>query len=137
MRQLDYQHRVLKAVDTYLEKLKAEKVKADQIAKLAADNPDLDLPLKDFPAEAWAALRQTTPPPKSRANVPYSPRHDGCGRPIPNVTLKVPTGGGKTWLAVNAVSRIMGRYLSTNHGFVLWIVPNQAIYAQTLDPKTV
>lgn len=132
MRQLDYQDRVLKAVDAYLEKLKSEKVKADQIAKLAAENPDLDLPLKDFPAEAWTAFRQTTPPPKSRASVPYSPRSDGCGRPVPNITLKVPTGGGKTWLAVNAVSRIMGRYLSTNHGFVLWIVPNQAIYAQTL-----
>ncbi|MFN3717243.1 MAG: DEAD/DEAH box helicase family protein, partial [Thiobacillus sp.] len=51
---------------------------------------------------------------------------------MPNATLKVPTGGGKTWLAVNAVSRIMGRYLGRNSGFVLWIVPNEAIYAQTL-----
>lgn len=57
---------------------------------------------------------------------------DGCDRPVPNAVLKVPTGGGKTWLAVAAVSRIMGRYLDRNTGFVLWIVPNEAIYTQTL-----
>lgn len=70
--------------------------------------------------------------PPSRAGVPFSPRKDGIGRAVPNVTLKVPTGGGKTWLAVNSVSRIMGRYLAKNTGFVLWIVPNEAIYSQTL-----
>ena len=52
--------------------------------------------------------------------------------PVPNAVLKVPTGGGKTWLAVSGVSRIMGRYLDRNTGFVLWIVPNEAIYSQTL-----
>ena len=52
--------------------------------------------------------------------------------------FKVPTAGGKTWLAVRGVSRIMGRYMGmplpegSNFGFVLWIVPNEAIYTQTL-----
>ena len=46
--------------------------------------------------------------------------------------MKVPTGGGKTYLACAALSRIFGRYLATNTGFVLWIVPNEAIYTQTL-----
>lgn len=132
MRQLDYQDRVMKAVSAYLEKLSAAKGQADKVSQLAADNPELGLEPKDFPAEAWKAHRADFPAPKSRANVAFSPRHDGCGRPVPNVTLKVPTGGGKTWLAVNAVSRIMDGYLSTNHGFVLWIVPNTAIYDQTL-----
>ncbi|MFN8720377.1 MAG: DEAD/DEAH box helicase [Rhodospirillales bacterium] len=70
--------------------------------------------------------------PASRAPIPFSERTDGCGRPVANVVLKVPTGGGKTWLAVCAVSRIMGRYCDSNTGFVLWIVPNEAIYTQTL-----
>ena len=35
-------------------------------------------------------------------------------------------------LAVSAISRIMGRYLDRNTGFVLWIVPNEAIYTQTI-----
>ena len=70
--------------------------------------------------------------PASRAAIPFSPRKDGCGRAVPNAVLKVPTGGGKTWLAVSGVSRILGRYLDRNAGFVLWIVPNEAIYSQTL-----
>ena len=51
---------------------------------------------------------------------------------MPNVVLKVPTGGGKTFLGVLGVSKVMGQYLSANTGFVLWIVPNEAIYRQTL-----
>ena len=53
------------------------------------------------------------------------------GRPVPSVTFKIPTGGGKTLLAAQAVSRIMSKWLQANHGFVLWIVPNESIYAQT------
>ncbi|HYN77084.1 MAG TPA: type III restriction endonuclease subunit R, partial [Lamprocystis sp. (in: g-proteobacteria)] len=36
-----------------------------------------------------------------------------------------------TYLAVSALSRIFGRYLGRSTGFVLWIVPNEAIYTQT------
>jgi hypothetical protein len=63
-----------------------------------------------------------------------APRKDGCDRPVPNVTLKVTTGGGKTYLAAQSISRIMGAYLTRNTGFVLWVVPNEAIYSQTLRP---
>lgn len=132
MRVLDYQVRVLEALDTYLEVLKPEQVKAEKRAKLALEDPDLGLEPYDFPKGAWAALKVAGRLPPSRANIPFSPRADGIGRAVPNVTFKVPTGGGKTWLAVNAVSRIMGRYLGCNTGFVLWIVPNEAIYTQTL-----
>lgn len=132
MRTLDYQSRVLETLDAYLDALKPAKAKADQVAALAAENPDLDLPLPDFPKTAWDALSGAGRLPASRADIPFSPRVDGCGRPVPNVTLKVPTGGGKTYLAVHGVSRIMGRYLGANTGFVLWIVPNEAIYTQTL-----
>ncbi|MBR2574541.1 MAG: DEAD/DEAH box helicase family protein [Loktanella sp.] len=132
MRTLDYQVRVLDAVDAYLDTLKPEQAKAEKVAALAAANPELGLAPSDFPKAAWDTLYAAGRLPPSRANVPFSPRYDGVGRPVPNVTLKVPTGGGKTWLAVNAVSRIMGRYLGRNTGFVLWIVPNEAIYTQTL-----
>ena len=70
--------------------------------------------------------------PPSRAAIPFSPRHDGIGRPVPNVVLKVPTGGGKTFLATQILSRIFGQFLNKNTGFVLWIVPNEAIFSQTL-----
>lgn len=131
-RQLDYQDRVLATLETYLDTLKEKKAKADKIAALAAEDPDLGLTPPDYAEQTWEALGQAGKLPPSRANIPFSPREDGCGRPVPNVVLKVPTAGGKTWLAISSVSRIMGRYLDRNTGFVLWIVPNEAIYTQTL-----
>ena len=131
-RQLDYQDRVISTLDTYLDLLKEKKALADQVAALAAQNPGLGLPIPDFAEGAWKGLEAAGKLPASRADIPFSPRFDGCGRPVPNVVLKVPTGGGKTWLAALAVSRVMGRYLDRNTGFVLWIVPNEAIYSQTL-----
>lgn len=132
MRTLDYQQRVLDTLDAYLDELKTRKVEADQIDALRAQNPNLPIAALDFTETAWANMKAAGRLPASRAGVPFSPRKDGIGRAVPNVTLKVPTGGGKTWLAVNAVSRIIGRYLAKNTGFVLWIVPNEAIYSQTL-----
>lgn len=131
-RRLDYQDRVLAAIDLYLDTLKAKKARSDKIAALAVQDPDLGVPVPDFAKETWEALKAHGKLPPSRASIPYSPRMDGCGQPVPNVVLKVPTGGGKTWIAVSAVSKIMGRHLNRNTGFVLWIVPNEAIYSQTL-----
>ena len=131
-RQLEYQDRVLTTLDTYIDHLKAEKQRSDEIAILAASRADLGMPIPDFTKEAWNALKAKGKLPESRQDIPFSPRQDGCDRPVPNAVLKVPTGGGKTWIAVSGVSRIMGRYLGQNTGFVLWIVPNEAIYRQTL-----
>ena len=131
-RQLEYQDRVLTVLDTYVEYLKAGKQRSDEIAELAAGRAHLALPIPDFTKKAWGALQAKGKLPASRKAIQFSPRKDGCDRPVPNAVLKVPTGGGKTWMAVSGVSRIMGRYLERNTGFVLWIVPNEAIYRQTL-----
>ena len=131
LRDLEYQARVLARLDEYLTELAAYKTNADRVAELARQNPTLHLPIPDFAAEAWEAMRAAGKLPGSRAPIPYSPRQDGMGRPVPNVVFKVPTGGGKTFLAVEALSKIFGRYLGRHHGFVLWIVPNEAIYSQT------
>ncbi len=131
-RQLDYQERALATLDSHLDLLRTEKARAEGIATIAAQNPQLHLPIPDYTLQAWDALQAAGRLPASRAAIPFSPRLDGCGRPVPNALFKVPTGGGKTWLAVGAISRVMGRYLDRNHGFVLWIVPNEAIYSQTL-----
>lgn len=128
-RELDYQTKALAALDAWLERLTEERAKADQVAAVIAANPGLDIALPDFPAKAWERLAADKGVPGGR---PYSPRMSGDGRPVPNVTLKVPTGGGKTWLACAALSRIFGRYIGANAGMVLWIVPNEAIYSQTL-----
>lgn len=131
-RELDYQDRVLDTLDLYLIGLGEEKSRYDKAAVLIADDPDLGLVLPDFPARAWDRMANAKLLPRSRANVAYSRRTSGDGKSVPNITFKVPTGGGKTILACASLSRIFGSYLSTNHGFALWIVPNEAIYSQTI-----
>ena len=131
-RQLDYQNKVLNAIDYYLDVLTVSRNEAHKMSELAADNPDLPVTIPDFTKEAFAKLRKEKRLPGSRALIPFSPRTDGINNPVPNITLKVPTGGGKTWLAVNSVSKIMNKFVGSNTGFVLWIVPNEAIYRQTL-----
>ncbi|MDI7775598.1 DEAD/DEAH box helicase family protein [Asticcacaulis sp. EMRT-3] len=125
LRTLDYQDRVLKALDAYLDALNDEKQKADKIAEVAA-SAGIDIPIPDFAEKTWNRIN------RPRGHIAYSPRHDGVGRPVPDVVLKVPTGGGKTLLASYGLSRVFGRYLNRTTGFVLWIVPNEAIYTQTL-----
>ena len=86
----------------------------------------------DFARKAWEALRAAGRLPPRYAAQPHSSRWDGAGRATPNVCLKVPTGGGKTLLAAAGIARISGHYLRRHTGLVLWIVPNEAIYRQTL-----
>ncbi|MBB3235794.1 DEAD/DEAH box helicase [Phyllobacterium endophyticum] len=133
MRQLAYQDRILDALDTYLDALTLHKVRADRIADMAASEPSLGIEVPDFSALAWDQLRRDNKLPPSRVAIAHSERRDGIGRSVPNAVLKVPTGGGKTYVAINGLSRIFGRYLNSNTGFVLWIVPNEAIYSQTLN----
>jgi type III restriction enzyme len=131
-RELDYQTRALSALDSYLTGLAAEKASFDAVVKVAAENPGLEILPPDYPAKTWARPEIAALIPERRRAVGYSSRKTGDERPAPNLTLKVPTGGGKTYLACAAISRIFGRYLATNTGFVLWIVPNEAIYSQTV-----
>ena len=128
-RPLEYQDKALAAVDAWLERLAEQKGEADKVVAIRAANPGVDIPLPNFPAKAWEKLAEEKGVPGARI---YSPRQSGDGQPVPNATLKVPTGGGKTYLACAALSRIFGRYIGANTGMVLWIVPNEAIYSQTL-----
>ena len=132
MRKLDYQERVLDTLDLYLDALKRQNVRTQVVEKFNRDNPGMEMDLPDFAKLAWEELRKDGKLAPSRINVPHSDRFDGIGRTVPNAVLKVPTGGGKTYLAINALARIQNRWLGKNTGFVLWIVPNEAIYAQTL-----
>ena len=133
MRQLNYQTKVLQQLDRYVAALAQQKVKADKIAAANAGetDPDLIRAVPDFTVKAWESLREQGMLPDGRAALPFTPRKDGVNRPVPNVVLKVPTGGGKTFLGVQSLVPIFSRYLSKVTGLVLWVVPNEAIYAQT------
>ena len=138
-----YQQQALETLERYLEALKDARKKADELSALNLD----ELPAvareqlvasahkaKDYPNSAWEILRkEAVLPGVSEENgqdlIPeYIPRKTASGEPIPHVCLKVPTGGGKTLLGVEAVRR-----LKIGTGFLLWLVPTRAIYTQTWD----
>lgn len=127
----DFQQMVLDTLDSYLDELKKQVVNAEQVEQVRKANPTLNIPAPDYCGNTWEVIRKQGKLPKIRHGKPYSPRTDGVGRAVPNICLKVPTGGGKTLLASASVSRIFGNLLNTNTGLVLWIMPNEAIYTQT------
>jgi type III restriction enzyme len=126
----EYQQTALDTFDAWLDRLSSQKSKADQVAKLAAD-AGIDFTVPNFPEQVWETMRREGRLPPNRLLIPYFSRTDGLGNPLPTACLKIPTGGGKTLIGAHAVSRILGKYLGGNRGFLLWIVPNEAIYAQT------
>ncbi|MDE0687538.1 MAG: DEAD/DEAH box helicase family protein [Candidatus Poribacteria bacterium] len=140
----DYQQQALDTLDRYLEALKEARQQADKTAAyLASDEipdflmeqaADLAEQAEDYPYIAWENLRKTfvlpgIPNAQGQDLIPeHISRESAAGEPIPHVCLKVPTGGGKTLLGVEAV-----RHLKLGTGFVLWLVPTKAIYTQTWD----
>lgn len=51
---------------------------------------------------------------------------------VPNICYKVPTGGGKTFLAAASVKPIFDYLPSTAPRVLIWLVPSEAILTQTL-----
>ncbi|MBN2568755.1 MAG: DEAD/DEAH box helicase family protein [Deltaproteobacteria bacterium] len=109
----EYQIRALSEVKAYFELLANWRMKAEQI-------PEAEI---DFPTKAW----EKTTPRKS-----YKPRKNGIGEPLPNFCLKIPTGGGKTFLAIKMIDLTNMVYRKERTGLVLWIVPTTQIYRQTI-----
>jgi type III restriction enzyme len=130
----EYQQTVLDTLTLYLDALRTQQIRANKIkqANTLESDPDLIRPVPDYPQEAWASLRRAGKLPPTRKKIPFSPRVDGTGQAVPSVCFKIPTGGGKTILAAYAVSKIHSQWLQRNNGFVLWIVPNESIYTQTI-----
>ena len=110
----EYQLRALSDVKSYFELLADWRGKAEQI-------PEAEI---DFPAKAWEKVRTWRI---------YKPRKNGIGEPLPNFCLKIPTGGGKTFLAVKMIDLVNMVYRKKKTGLVLWIVPTTQIYRQTIQ----
>lgn len=130
-----FQEQALLALDAYLDELRPqhEQVERAQSAlRVMEGMEDTIRTMADYPGKTWDALRRQGRLPVAFASQPHSSRFDGAGRAIPNVCLKVPTGGGKTLLAAAGVARVFSRWFQRHTGLVLWVVPNEAIYRQTL-----
>ncbi|CCN34848.1 DEAD/DEAH box helicase [Vibrio nigripulchritudo] len=132
----DYQNGVLDKLDYYLKKLADTKEEAEDFVAFQKMKGK-EARLTDYAKDTWEALVQERRidllKDKSGHLVPapYVTRFDGLERPIPNVCLKVPTGGGKTLLGVAAVERLQTDLYTQQTGMVLWVVPSDAIYKQT------
>ena len=111
----EYQKRALATVQDFLEQLDEWRGKA---APLLEVDPDYD-----WVRRAWS---------KTVSGRAYIPRGNGLGEPLPTFCLKIPTGGGKTLLAVKVIDLVNIHYRRRQTGLVLWIVPTTQIYNQTL-----
>ncbi len=103
-----YQRRVVDEVESYL-----AKVAEHQAAGVR--HPSLD---------AWQDSRLGQ----------YHERQNSLGEDLPHFCIKVPTGGGKTLLATQALGSIYRTILKDRNGagLVLWVVPSSQIYRDTL-----
>ncbi len=102
----DYQQRVIADLNEYLTVLESTQL--------------LDVAFKQYWAEK--NISDITPYKNNVANVPH-------------VCIKVPTAGGKTFIAVNAIKTIFDCFAKTNPKqaqFVVWLVPSLSILEQTV-----
>jgi len=63
----DFQQRVLDVFDAFLDELAKQQIRADGIAKLAIEQPELNLLVPDSAADAWGVLHAKGRLPSARA----------------------------------------------------------------------
>ncbi len=104
-----YQRRVVDEVERYLAHVEKQR---------AAGNK------RHASLDAWQDLRLGS----------YYECKNGLGEDLPTFCIKVPTGGGKTLLATQALGSIYRTILKDRNGagLVLWVVPSSQIYRDTL-----
>jgi type III restriction enzyme len=108
----EYQQKAMDRIRLYLEKLSKQYESGN---------------MKHGTSDAWEEVF---------GSLAYVKRSNGLGRDFPNFCLKIPTGGGKTLLAVKTIDTINTVYRKKKTGFALWIVPTTQIYRQTLQALT-
>lgn len=116
----DYQIRVVNELRHFFEVAKQKKTQFE----LAAENLPEDM------KDSLNYVEKTF----ETINRPYLDHcKNGLGKNYPRTTLKVPTGGGKTLLAVEAIREFQNRFKERKTGLVVWIVPKEIIYNQTIE----
>ena len=132
----EYQQGVLRKIDHYLAVLSEKRSDAEEFVEFQKSRGK-EAALADYCRDTWDHLNNVRVLPYLREMdgntfvAPYLSRHDGLNRSIPNICLKVPTGGGKTLLATCTIERIQTDCFKRQTGLVLWVVPSDAIYRQT------
>lgn len=134
MRLKDYQREALERVERF----------AGQVAKEAASFAETKAALEKLPPDMQAKLLEGQKAPAATAweamcakgdcasRNSWISLKDGWGYDIPHICLEMPTGSGKTLVAGHAIGRTLAALDGARTGLVLWIVPSEAIYKQTL-----
>lgn len=105
-----YQKKVLKDLDTYLEYIEKRQNIHTAFNEFWRDK-----------VGAYNSITGTGMEPYKN-NIPKTP----------NVCLKVPTAGGKTFIAANALKTIFNHFKYDKIKFVVWLVPSITILEQTI-----
>jgi len=105
----DYQTRVVKEVEEFFEHLDAHRTAG----------------VNDFVSPAFASS------PKYR-QYPDRPI-TGAGKLYPRVCIKMPTGGGKTLIAVETIRAYQNIFAKRKTGLIVWITHRDQIYRQTIE----
>jgi len=82
----------------------------------------------NWPEKAWHTLY-----PAGNVNHEYVTKKTGHGKQCPHFCIKLPTGGGKTLMATYALEQYLKHLKKKPTGLVLWVVPSEQIFAQTLN----
>ena len=93
MRLKHYQEKVIKALKDYLGELD---IARNEYEEMLAIKPNLAKHI-NFPKDAWE---------KSTGKTIYHSKTNSLNEPLPDIYLKVPTGGGKTLLACHSIDLI-------------------------------
>lgn len=115
----DYQDKALLTLDAFFRKLRM----SDLQSAWQACAPPAFTPIPS-PSGRGDGVRE-----EREAPLPYDANALG---EVPAVCVRIPTGGGKTFLAAHAVARVGKSYRDTDAPVALWLVPSDAIRSQTL-----
>lgn len=106
-----YQQEVISDLALFLENIQSTKNVADAFTDFWTMHPKT--PLQPFPGKAIEPYKN---------NIPQ----------VPHVCVKVPTAGGKTFIACNAIKTIFDAFHYDRKKAVVWLVPSITILEQTI-----
>lgn len=111
MELLPYQQQVIFDLERYLEILQIKKDSAEAFYQFWSNHPKS--PLLPCPGSLIEPYKN---------NIPK----------VPHVCIKVPTAGGKTFIACNALKTIFDAFILNKPKAVIWLVPSITILDQTI-----
>jgi len=113
----EYQVGVVKDIEAFFNDL-------DGARQKFAGSPDLQQALPSYIDLALTGPKYSRFPDRTKT---------GAGKAYPRVCIKMPTGGGKTLIAIETVRAYQNIFAKRKTGLVVWITHRDQIYRQTIE----